>query len=172
MPKDQAQYDSAFKHALKAVELARKDSDSNALPGYLDTLALAHIQLKQPKKALELIDEAMNAWSKSNPERRQPKFLKTLVSAADELVVQGSKLDAANVHCRVLNSGYADAITAARAHASLQKLLVTLVNDSKTPPPGKEKEASDVLRWVRDSKYADEPTATLAKQLLGESEAS
>jgi len=103
LPTDHSQYDSAFKHALKAVELARKDSDSNALPGYLDTLALAHIQLKQPKKALELIDEAMNAWSKSNPERRQPKFLKTLVSAADELVVQGSKLDAANVHCRVLN---------------------------------------------------------------------
>ena len=171
--KDQSQYDSAFKHASTAVKLAKEDSThSSALPGYLDTLALAHIQLKQPKKALELIHEAMKAWSKSNPERSQPKFLITLVSAADELVVQGSKPDAANVLYSVLNSGYADATTAARAQGSLQELLATLVKDAKTPPPGKKKEASDVLRWVLDSKYADEPTATLAKQLLGESEAS
>jgi tetratricopeptide (TPR) repeat protein len=114
-------YEKAFKYAEKAVELAGKPSATLDLPGYLDTLALAYIRRGKPMDGFEKVKQAILAREESN-EGQQPKFLETLVTAAEVLLAQKKKEDATKVLDFVDDEGYADKATRDRAD-SLRKQL-------------------------------------------------
>jgi hypothetical protein len=87
----------------------------------LDTLALAHIQLGRPADGVQVVDEAQQAWQAWS-QGPQPKFLETLVRAAEVYQAQGRPQDALDLLRRVRDAGYADAGTAKRANQLSRQL--------------------------------------------------
>jgi tetratricopeptide (TPR) repeat protein len=115
-------YGKALEYAEKAVELSREsEANIRELPGYLDTLALARIRLAQPVEGVAIVEQAMAEWQKSK-ERPQPKFLETLLAAAEVLVDQGNREKAIEVLDLVDKQTYAEAPIRKRVLGLRQRL--------------------------------------------------
>ncbi|MBI2477464.1 MAG: hypothetical protein HYV60_02065 [Planctomycetia bacterium] len=113
-------FQTARTNALRAVALAEAQNLSD-LASYRDTLALAEIRLGNVEAGVKEIKKGIEKWAGlgRGPE---PRFLETLMSAAEAYLAKGNREQAQVVLDFVLAENYANAKTAERI-AEMQQTL-------------------------------------------------
>ena len=102
------------------------------LPGYQDTLALAEIRLGNIEKGEGLVKKAIEDWGNLG-RGPQPRFLETLVSAAEAYLSKNDRAKAKEVLDFVVSKDYVNEETGERI-TRLQKKLVAPVPPANRQP--------------------------------------